>query len=414
MHLFFYILRSIIKNNIVRVIFLIFVFFIIFTGVYQFRFYIFNWASNIIEGPQFDNIATWDQELYGFTENPVKAKSHFKNGLQELVHKSFKAYNKDVPNKFFLIVNKPNVSWQNYISPEALEVVLSFLHEVQGSCGNAIKTSSFHDDWVEEELEHITIEQKEYQHEKYIVTSPEIAQKYYSWLLNLDSEYFVSSLQKKPDYWPSLTIRNAILEATCKPLVVDQTWHKALEYVEYKTEAFVFTNLISKHTELTPLDHILATEDALKKDLLYHKILKVFYSRALLVSKSSQWRMLSLAKAYDISKDIDILNSYIKAAVEQCQVTSIEKCTAIYKNLISIKNEDILLTPSYIYALAETSFRARLYSKSYEHLYFGIQQNIFKDPIDIKNIERLLILNHLVHGVSLLDVTNPIQKNTNK
>ena len=410
-----YFFNQVFKSTLSKLLFFVFISGVIFVGFYNIRFNLFNFVTTIIKGVQYNNIATWKQDTpYGFTEDEKKAVDLFEDGLENLAEKAHDIYKIDEPDKIILGLAKTNLSWQNYLDLNSLELVLSLLYEIHTFCGDVKSIEDFHSEWKNEENENINSLKNNYQKERIRIDSKKMAQKYRLWILDNDFKYFHHALQKKPDLWGALTIRTSILDATCLPVKTTQIWNDAVNYIEYKTEKFVFENLIQRRKEARISDAFLLVEDALRQDVYYHKILKVFFERTLPLAPIPEWKMRSLAKAFDRTKDIDILNNYIKAALEQCQIDSVESCTAIYNNLFSLESADILNNSNYIYTLAEVAYRAKLYEKSLQHINRAIEQEIFKDPSDHKKAERLLLMLHLSQGISLLDVPNHLRKNTQR
>ena len=388
------------ENIYIRATFLLSLFLLLFSWFYSHRFTIYHSFQKTFNGPLYDDIHSWGEGQYGFTENVAKSFEYYINGLQHLAEKAYESYELEVPSRLL----KSNItsksfqgsSWQNHLEVPVLEQTLLFLDELRKFCKEIKVEKNASEKWKSDKF--ISDKPKRYS-KKLQYISQKDALELQKWLLKKDRDQFYLAMQKKPDVWPILSIREDIMISTCEPLKAVTLWHQAIEYIEYKIEKLIHAN--SGNAKLVEVDRqklLTNVESALRKNVQYHKYLKVFYTRSLKVTSDIDWKVKETGNAFQITNDLDILKEYIRYLLLKCRVSGTMECGRIYKVLFSLKHKDLLFNSDYIYALAETAFRSGFYLKARQIIERSLKQKIYRDSVSRREARRLLYVIQLFKG----------------
>ncbi len=388
------------KNIYIRAAFLLSLSLLLFSWFYANRFTIYHSFQKTFTGPLYDDMHTWEEGQYGFTENVRKAFEYYMDGLQHLAEKAYEAYELEVPNRLL----KSNItsksfqgsSWQNHLEAPVLEQTLLFLHEIRKFCKEIRVEKNISEKWESDKF--ISDKPKRYS-KKLQYISQKDAFELKKWLLKKDKNQFYLAMQKKPDVWPILSIREDIMISTCEPLRAVTLWYQAIEYIEYKIEKLIYTHSVNgKSAEVDRENLLTDVENALRENVQYHKYLKVFYTRSLKVTSDIDWKVKETGNAFKITNDLDILKEYIRYLLLKCRVSGKMECGRIYKVLFSLKHKDLLFNSDYIYALAEIAFRSGSSLRAKQIIQRSLKQKIYRDSVSEREARRLLYVIQLFKG----------------
>ena len=380
------------KNKSLQIILLFFVSIFIAFGIYSLRYSIYNFFLYLSTGPIYDDPSTWSKGLYGFSEDKKKAKEFLKEGLEKLVEKSLEVYSLDSDSeRNFLRSKLPlNISWQNHIKPSYLEPTLTVLQQIKLFCKPVRSDSDIYQEWQQ----NTKLDSYEAYNSKTMIPEEKVTELR-KWLRTLDQKYFYISMQKKPDSYSLVTLRDDIFQSLCEPMYSIQIWHKALDYIEYKTEKETFAiysissgdsaNQIRIDANLLDLK----TKEKLTENSEYIKFSNEFFHRSFFSAKDIDWRIKAAWKSFLVNQDNKSLNKYCEIMLNKCRISGIAECKLIYDSLYKLKFKGVESNPTYLYALAETSFRLRNYTRA-NTILRGIINLRNIDPLQTKRAEYLL------------------------
>ena len=350
--------------------------------IFQERFSIYNFLYYWVTGPIFDDPTTWKNEEYGFEEDQKRAIQYYTTGLKELAEYAEDIYGKELDRSPLRRNIDPETSWQNHLNPAYLETTLTLLKEVKLFCGELKSEGSFYDDWKREKtLENRRYKKSGQKKQVYTMTRSRV-KKAREFLLDLDNDYFYIATQKKPDIYSVISIREDILQATCRPLHVIAIWHKALNYQEFKAEKKFYTRSIDPDV----LDQ--KAKLYLTQSNQYRKLIKAFFDRSLHVVSNLDWKVQESWRSFKITNNQKSLKKYLDNMLQKCRLSSINECRLIHNSLYRLRITNINMNPNYLYALAETAFRSHKYNTA-KSLVGQILSMKNIDPVELNNARRL-------------------------
>ena len=353
----------------------------IFFVIYNARYKIYNIIRNLRVGPMYGEITTWSKKPYGFEENLKKAMDFYKRGLEELVEKAIDIYSIEEGDHKLIISNvSSEIGWQNHVNPLFLEATLTMLKDIKRLCKMPRVEISKYQEWSHNKDLNLKIYGRS---KKYNVIKDTEASKLRKWIMLLDKNYFYFAMQKKPDHYAAITLRQDIFQVSCQPLRTISLWYKPIDYLEYKAEQQNYVKGIR------PDVLELRAKQSLKRNKKYAKMLNQFFQTFFPSTHQIDTKIKLSWKNLLTQQTMDSLNHYCKSMLERCRVSGPRDCRIVYNSLYKLKFRGVNSNPTYLYTLAEVAFRSKAYQLSQKLLNEII---ILKgiDPYYIKQSERLL------------------------
>ncbi len=365
--------------------------------IFQNKFFVKNLLTQLKYGSLFEDPFGWDKHKYGFQEDKDKALFYYKKGYLALVEKSLDVYDVSMSSPYTSKKLNPHIRWETYSKSAVLEYILLFFRDLTFAC-DLEKFQSFYKKWsLQEDLSSISMES----HFAHYQLTKEKIHELKEWLFSLDKKYFYLAMQKKPDLWAVLSLREDIMYAICQPKQGAHLWYTAVEYVRYRTEKNIYNNLskgVSKDQEqvILPKYFALQVQDSLEKDILYHKFLKVFYNKSLQTTTNVDWHIKSAQDILNVMADEDVFNSYLESILIRCKTSSIYFCKVLYKRLFEWDKKNVENNFHYVYTLAELAYQSKQYT---------IAQKFFRQlatsPLSERDNSRYMIVKKRLYILSL-------------
>ena len=202
-----------------------------------------------------------------------------------------------------------------------------------------------------------------------------------------------------------LHFREKILQASCKPLKASHSWQKALDYIEFKEEKKIVTDQ-PENTEIMPDELATMVTMRLKENKKYKRLLKEFFLRSFNVTQNIEWKLRKSWASFvltsqrsgrrDQRDSKDYLLAHVKTILEKSRISSVPMNRLIFAELKKISYPGIEFEPTYVYALAETSFRARLYTQSRALINGLANQGLTRARGQLKQVKRLQFMLQLL------------------
>ena len=382
------------KNLSLKISLLLAFFFILVAFfTYRSRYSIYNFFTYLSVGAMYDDPSTWSDSPYGFIEDKEKAKELLKDGLVKLVEKSLDTYSIKEQGRFLHNKLHLNLSWQNHIQAQYLESTLTLLQQIRLFCKPVRSESDIYEEW-QSKTRLDSHESHKSNGSKTIITSNDAAELR-KWLRKLDQKYFYTAMQKKPNSYSVVRLRDDIFQSLCEPMYSIQIWYKALNYIEYKTEkeAFsIYSRSSSADSNIIKIDPNLLelkTKARLAKNSEYIKFSNEFFHRSFFSVRNIDWKIKEAWRNFLQNQNNESLNEYCEIMLSKCRISGIAECRLIYDSLYKLKFKGIESNPAYLYALGETAFRSRNYNRA--ELLLKAIINLKKiDPLQTKRAEYLL------------------------
>jgi len=388
------IFKSIWDNKITRTGFFLFVFLIIFANIIKVRFQIHDFFESIFEEQSFDNPASYKGEAYGFEEKPREALNYYKKGMQKLLDEVYDIYNYEIPDEIFAKKIDIHDNWQKSLGLDALEKSYFFFTDLALFCVPTTEFDNVSTEWQKDEkLKKRRLQKQDsdkYSPFNFALKKDEIAE-IRNFLFELDNDYFQKSLQKKPDARLYLTFRSSLHDALCEPEKKNHFWQKALEYREYINEKKAYHSYLQAgdETQINMEEVSKKAQIMIRTDPYYPSFLKEFYLSSFTNTGNLEWKLNKSEKLYHSYKDKSYLKSYIFSLLEKSRVSGVLENKKIFKTLFAIEYPSLDTDYDYLYALAETAFRAAEYKKSTALVKNIIKNKLFKNKFELKKIQRL-------------------------
>ena len=321
-------------------------------------------------GPIYTDHSTWPKGPYGFEENLSQSTDIYKRGLKKLIEKAIRLYSVNEGNHK-LLTHKilENIKWQNHVNPVFLEATLTLIRDMRLLCKKPRIKDIKYSEWSKNQS--LEVLQK---NRKYPKISSSVIEELRRWIMLLDKSYYELSMEKKPDHYAVITLREDILQASCMPLRVIGVWYKAINYLEYLAEK----NTYIKGMPADILEN--KTRQNLENDKHYEKILHQFFLRSFPSTNEVNSKIKLSWKNFLIQQDMKSLNNYCEAMLDRCRVSGPDDCRIVYHSLYKLKFKNVNSNPVYLYSLAEAAFRSKEYN---------IAENLIKDVLTLKKIDPL-------------------------
>ena len=353
-----------------------------FVLIYEARYKIYNWVQYIRVGPIYEDPTTWPKGSYGFREDAKKSVEIYQDGLEKLIEKAVEVYSTDSKGKPLVSNVSPYVSWQNHLNPKFLEFVLSLMRDVGSFCKDIPTEGNKYQKWDQ----NASLNPRKKAGSEGVEELPVNADNAHvlrEWLSSLDRDHFFISMQKKPDHYSVISLREYIFQASCKPLHVIGLWYKPIDYLEYKAEQEAYTPGIGRDV----LER--KAKQNLKNNEHYTKFLRQFFRRSFPSVGSTDTRIKLSWKNFLVHETMESLDKYLNAMLDRCRVSGVQDCRFIYRSLYKLKFKGVSSNPVYLYTLAEVAFRGKEYalSKSLLNELFILKR---VDPSLLKQAERLM------------------------
>ncbi|MDH4199095.1 MAG: hypothetical protein OEV66_01845 [Spirochaetia bacterium] len=362
--MFTQIFREIWKNKISRYVLLIALTLILVGAILNGKMVIYNFFYRLYSGEVFFDPYTYKKNVYGFSENPGKAEKLFLKGLKKIVNISADLYKTGEPDLLLSGKFNHDLGWENFTSDNSIEMVYMLLHDLELFCVPFDTGNSPESDHSENLKKRYSIKRNSSKElAQYALKEDEftdIADK----ILMIDQEYFYFALQKKPDSVPVLLMREKLLKALCRPRNISVELTRALEYREYKTEKEVYSKFKGNNAEFIANE----TFKILKQDKQYAKILKLQFNSSYYMTRNMDEKIRQSYNNYLLHNDTFYLENYLKNVLEMSHYSGLKENQKAYDMLVSMKNDRMMTNKTFVYTLAELSFRAHRYQDTQKYL----------------------------------------------
>ncbi|MDH5717401.1 MAG: hypothetical protein OEZ22_07155 [Spirochaetia bacterium] len=382
------------RNKIARTGFFVAIFLISFSNIIQYRFQINNFINSFFKPHSFDNPDSFGNTPYGFEEDIEEALETYKTGLEKLIEESYDLYNYDIPEEIFEKKIDLNINWQKGLNRDSLEKVYYLFSDLSLFCKPVTETDSVSTEWQRKEK----LKKRKLRLNKTEKTSPfdfalkeDDYENIRNYLFDLDRKYFSIAIGMKPDSLAIITFRETLLNALCKSSIKPKLWIKAIEYKEYYHEKKIFNEIKNQGKNTRDFMDEVYTKGLVnaKNDPYYISFLKSYFMASTARSENIQWKYDFSKNYYLLHKDKNYLYTYIESMLSKSRVSNIEENKLIFDELFKLEYPNIESDFSYVYALAETAFRAANYKKSRAITNNIIKHRLYNNKTEYSHIKRI-------------------------
>lgn len=341
----------------------------LFALIFKARFSILTTYQKIKLGQVFNNPITYAGEPYGFTEDDARAQKYFRKGIKKLSNLAVDIYRLDKPDQLLLEEPGEFAKWESALDKEAIIPIYNLLHDMELFCSPFRSPATLHN---RIQRERKMEDRKELPRKKskdiikYGVTEKnylELANK----LLNINADYFTTALQKKPDYLPALGVQKRLFLAACKPLKAVHSMQTTIHYIEYKTEKEIYQQREDDPPQNAQL-LAAAVEISLKNNSIYKNLLQDHFRGSYYITQNIDWKIKQTYDLFLLNPKKDYLLRYVEATLESARLAGHQENRALHNRLKAVMTQSIEDDPLYLYALAETAYRAGYYGDSARYL----------------------------------------------
>jgi len=388
-----YLLQNLWKNIFARIGIIFFIFILIFSLVYKSKNSIYTFFNQIFKGMEFDNPSSYAHQAYGYSENPIKAISLYKDGIEDMLDVIFDIYELSLPDKIFIKKINLKTHYKNSITNNIDKNLSICFSDMKLFCKSFLnKTGLANKIEKEEKLTKRTLElQVKNKPTPYsFILTKENYLNLRSKLIEIDMKYFERSFQKKPDNLALITLREQINEAICKPYNNIRFIKKAIYYLEYKTEKNYYYDQKNMNEKIDFEKIYDKTFSKLTKNKFYIYLLKKFFIQSKNITKDISWQLKKSLTLFLKTNDKIYLSYYIKNSLKKARTSSSKTATIIFNKLYAIQYKNISKDFDYVYALAEIAYLSHSKIKLAKRLVNSIlKQHIYTNNNQYRKAKRL-------------------------
>ncbi len=353
-------LKDLWNNLYARYALITFLVLILFASIFQFRIRFYNFWDRFFVGESFDDPLSQKKKPYSFREDPESAQALFLYGLEELLVRAVKLY--DIPSYNININKKASLdgSYSAYLDPQSAELIKTLFSDFALFCRPLTGRDDAWHAWQREK-------QLSKRHKRapkegelnpfdYAITEKNHA-KTARLMLEVDRNNFFIALRKKPDARAIIEFREDMYRALCRGYETPKFWQRALEYKEYLAEQKVYDRLESARKPYFPDEIARSAWLELAQDKKYHEYLKEFFIRMRSYSGDIDMQLEQAMGMYTTTGDRYYLMQYITLLLDRSRSGGADRARESFEILFAMRDKGLDTNPTYLYALAETSFR---------------------------------------------------------
>jgi hypothetical protein len=350
------------QNKLSRIILISAIFLIVGASIIRINIGIYNFFYKISKGQVFFDPNSFKKGNYGFNENPKKAKKLFQKSVKKLLKIAENTYGVKIPYPIFTDEFDHDRTWENFVNSQAAEVLFMLFHDVELFC-MPYSTDPAGD--AQSRLEKRNYIQRKSSGDilQFAIKDNQFAH-YANQLLKIDQNYLFTALQKKPDSIPVLFFRRQLLKAVCKPANISTQMTRAVEFMEYSSEKEISRNFQGGDANLI-YDQ---TMELLQKNPKYAILIKEQYMESYFFTKNTIEKIKQSYNNYILQQNDFYFENYLKNIQELSSVSGVDQNRKILQTLKTMQTEKNKNNFSFLYTLAEVSFRSRYYEQTIEYL----------------------------------------------